>query len=72
MVWSRHGNNEQFLLHVNKAASVAKNMGPYSAFNDAQVAHDSKKDDYTAVLAELAKINEPDLGHSCSRLRLVT
>lgn len=42
-VWSGHGTNEQFLLHVNKAASVAKNMGLYSAFDDAEAAHDSKK-----------------------------
>ena len=28
-VWSRHGMNKQFLLHVNKVASFAKNMGLY-------------------------------------------
>ncbi len=59
-VWSGHGTNEQFLLHVNKVASVAKNMGLYSAFDDAKAAHDSKKDDIKAVLMELAKINEAD------------
>ena len=59
-VWSGHGTNEQFLLHVNKAASVAKNMGLYSAFDDAEAAHDSKKNDYKAVLLELAEINEAD------------
>ena len=75
--------NEQFLLHANKAASVAKNMGLYSAFDDAEVAHDSKKDDHKAVLVKLARINEADSpnvseaekrppSHSCSRQRLAT
>ncbi len=59
-VWSGHSTNEQFLLNVNKVTSIAKNMGLYSAFEDAEVAHDSKKDDYKAVLLELAKINEAD------------
>ncbi len=59
-VWSGHGMNEQFLLHINKVASVAKNMGLPSAFNDAKVAHDLKKNKYKAVLAELAKIKEAD------------
>eukprot|EP00804_Cyclotella_cryptica_P011088 CCRYP_013554-RA/>CCRYP_013554-RA protein AED:0.17 eAED:0.17 QI:0/-1/0/1/-1/1/1/0/88 len=27
MVWSGHGTNEQFVLHVNKAYSTAKKMG---------------------------------------------
>ena len=29
MVWSGYSTNKQFLLHINKAASVAKNMGLY-------------------------------------------
>ena len=39
-VWSGHSTNKPFLLHVNKAASVAKNMGLYSAFDNAEVAQD--------------------------------
>ena len=39
-VLSGHGTNEQFLLHVNKVASVAINMGLYSAFDNAEAAHD--------------------------------
>ncbi len=35
-------------------------MGLYSAFDDAETAHDSKKDDYKAVLAKLAINNEAD------------
>ena len=35
-------------------------MGLYSAFDNAEAAHDSKKDDYKAVLAKLTKINEAD------------
>ena len=42
-VWSRHGTKEQFLLHINKVYSAAKNTGFLSAFDDAEVAHDSKK-----------------------------
>ena len=57
-VWSRHSVNKQFLLHVNKAYSVAKNMGLLSAFDDPQVAHGLKKGNYKAVLAEHAKIKE--------------
>ena len=47
-------------MQVNKAASVTKNMGLYSAFDDDKAAHDSKKDDYKVVLLELGKINEAD------------
>ncbi len=35
-------------------------MGLYSAFHDAEAAHDSKKDDYKVVLVKLAKIKEAD------------
>eukprot|EP00804_Cyclotella_cryptica_P013426 CCRYP_005171-RA/>CCRYP_005171-RA protein AED:0.20 eAED:0.78 QI:0/0/0/1/1/1/3/0/330 len=49
-VWSGHGTNEQFVLHVNKAYSTAKKMGLIPACDDAKKAYDSKK----AVLRELA------------------
>ncbi len=52
--------NEQFLLHANKVASVAKNMRLLSAFDDAKAAHDLKKDYYKAILLELTKINKAD------------
>ncbi len=35
-------------------------MGLYSALDDAEAAHDSKNDDYKAVLLELAEINKAD------------
>ena len=34
-VWSGHGTNEQFVLHVNKAYSIAKKMGLISTCDDA-------------------------------------
>ena len=55
-VWSKHGTNKQFLLLVNKAASVAKNMGLISAFDNAKKAHDSKN-----VLIRLFYMNSPKL-----------
>ena len=42
-VWSGHGTNEQFVLHVNKAYSTAKKMGLIPACDDAERAYDSKK-----------------------------
>ncbi len=82
-VWSGHGTNKQFLLDVNKAASVAKNMGLYSAFDDAKASHDLKKDDYKQFLLNLLKSMKltPQMllkhrkrppSHSCSRQRLAT
>ena len=55
MVWSGHGTNEQFVLHVNKAYSTAKKMGLIPACDDAEKAYDSKKGDWKTVLRELAK-----------------
>jgi hypothetical protein len=43
MVWSGHGTNKQFVLHVNKAYSTAKKMGLIPACNDAEWAYDSTK-----------------------------
>eukprot|EP00804_Cyclotella_cryptica_P007125 CCRYP_014513-RA/>CCRYP_014513-RA protein AED:0.12 eAED:0.65 QI:0/0/0/1/1/1/2/0/396 len=54
-VWSGHGTNEQFILHVNKAYSTAKKMGLIPACDEAEKAHDSKKAAWKAVLRELAK-----------------
>ena len=54
-VWSGHGTNEQFVLHVNKAYSIAKKMGLISTCDDAEKAYDSKKGDWKAVLRELAE-----------------
>ena len=45
MFWSGHGAYEQFLLHVDKEHIVIKDMGLLSAFDDAEAAHDLKKDD---------------------------
>ncbi len=42
-VWSGHGTNEQFVLHVNKAYSTAHKMGLLSAYDDAEMAYNSKK-----------------------------
>eukprot|EP00804_Cyclotella_cryptica_P019135 CCRYP_020878-RA/>CCRYP_020878-RA protein AED:0.08 eAED:0.80 QI:0/0/0/1/1/1/3/0/430 len=42
-VWSGHGTNEQFVLHVNKAYSTAKKMGLIPTCDDAEKAYDSKK-----------------------------
>jgi hypothetical protein len=53
-VWSGHGTNEQFVLHVNKAYSTAKKMGLIPACDDAERAYDSKKGEWKAVLRELA------------------
>ena len=53
-VWSGHGTNEQFVLHVNKAYSTAKKMGLIPACDDAERAHESKKGEWKAVLRELA------------------
>ena len=41
-VWSGHGTNEQFVLHVNKAYSTACKMGLLSTYEDAEKAYDSK------------------------------
>eukprot|EP00804_Cyclotella_cryptica_P013386 CCRYP_005149-RA/>CCRYP_005149-RA protein AED:0.19 eAED:0.19 QI:0/-1/0/1/-1/1/1/0/100 len=41
IVWSGHGTNKQFVLHVNKAYSTVKKMGLIPTFNDAKKAHDS-------------------------------
>ena len=54
-VWSGHGTNEQFVLHVNKAYSTAKKMGLIPACDDAEKAYDSKKSDWKAFLRELAE-----------------
>ena len=40
MVWSGHGTNEQFVLHVNKAYSTTKKMGQIPVCDDAERAHD--------------------------------
>ena len=40
---SGQSTNEQFLMHNNKVASVAKNMGLILAFDDDKRAHDLKK-----------------------------
>eukprot|EP00804_Cyclotella_cryptica_P028302 CCRYP_013174-RA/>CCRYP_013174-RA protein AED:0.56 eAED:0.62 QI:0/0/0/1/1/1/2/0/269 len=48
MVWSGHGTNEQFILHVNKAYSTAKKMGLISTCYDAERHMTRKK----AVLAD--------------------
>eukprot|EP00804_Cyclotella_cryptica_P007670 CCRYP_015256-RA/>CCRYP_015256-RA protein AED:0.43 eAED:1.00 QI:0/-1/0/1/-1/1/1/0/240 len=53
-VWSSHGTNKQFVLHVNKAYSTAKKMGLIPACDDAETAYDSKKGEWKAVLHELA------------------
>jgi hypothetical protein len=53
-IWSGHGTNEQFVLHVNKAYSTAKKMGLIPACDDAERAYDSKKGEWKAVLRELA------------------
>eukprot|EP00804_Cyclotella_cryptica_P019499 CCRYP_006644-RA/>CCRYP_006644-RA protein AED:0.16 eAED:0.64 QI:0/0/0/1/1/1/2/0/369 len=53
-VWSGHGTNEQFVLHVNKAYSTAKKMGLIPTCDDAEKAYESKKGDWKAVLRELA------------------
>ena len=82
-VWSGHGTNKQFLLHVNKAASVAKNMGLYSAFDDAKAAHDLKKMitrqfflnslKSTKLTPQMSlKQRKRPPSHSCSRQRLAT
>eukprot|EP00804_Cyclotella_cryptica_P002466 CCRYP_019178-RA/>CCRYP_019178-RA protein AED:0.09 eAED:0.81 QI:0/0/0/1/1/1/2/0/443 len=42
-VWSGHGTNEQFVLHVNKAYSTAKKMGLIPTCDDAEKAYESKK-----------------------------
>eukprot|EP00804_Cyclotella_cryptica_P007762 CCRYP_001368-RA/>CCRYP_001368-RA protein AED:0.24 eAED:0.47 QI:0/0/0/1/1/1/2/0/781 len=54
MVWSGHGINEQFVLHMNKAYITAKKMGLIPTCDDAERAYASKKGDWKAVLRELA------------------
>ncbi len=41
-VWSRHGTNKQFVLHINNAYSTCK-MGLLSAYEVAKKAYDSTK-----------------------------
>eukprot|EP00804_Cyclotella_cryptica_P029174 CCRYP_005340-RA/>CCRYP_005340-RA protein AED:0.42 eAED:1.00 QI:0/-1/0/1/-1/1/1/0/448 len=53
-VWSGHGTNEQFVLHVNKAYRSAKTMGLIPACDDADKAYESKKDDWKDVFCKLA------------------
>ena len=55
-VWSGHGTNEQFVLHVNKAYSTSCKMGLLSAHDDAETAYDSKKTELKAVLTALADV----------------
>eukprot|EP00804_Cyclotella_cryptica_P021700 CCRYP_012865-RA/>CCRYP_012865-RA protein AED:0.10 eAED:0.80 QI:0/0/0/1/1/1/3/0/405 len=52
MVWSGHGTNEQFVLHVNKAYSTTKKMGLIPACDDAEKAYDSKKTEKERKTAE--------------------
>ena len=54
-VWSGHGTNEQFVLHVNKAYSIAKKMGLISTCDDGKKAYDSKK----KVSGRLFSANSP-------------
>ncbi len=54
MIWSGHGKNEQFVLHINKAYGTVCKTGLISVVNDAEKAYDLKKEDYKDVLVEPA------------------